>query len=100
MYRRILAAVDDSLNAHAAARYAVALAQACGATLFVAGVLTRTMGGQEEGALAQSAGGLVREAEKRGVPAHLLIERGDVVQTLASLVDRRDIDVLMTASRR
>jgi nucleotide-binding universal stress UspA family protein len=33
MYYRILTAVDETFNAHAAARYALALAQACGATL-------------------------------------------------------------------
>jgi nucleotide-binding universal stress UspA family protein len=69
MYRRILTAVDESLNAHAAARYALALAQACGATLFVAGILTPTMTGPEEGVMAQSAGSLVSEAGGRGVPA-------------------------------
>jgi nucleotide-binding universal stress UspA family protein len=100
MYQRILAAVDESFNAHAAARYALALAQACGATFFVAGVLTPTMTGTEEGAMAQSAGSLVSTAEARGVPAHLLMERGDVVQTLDALARTHDIDVVMTASRR
>jgi len=100
MYRRILTAVDESLNAHAAARYAMALAQACGATLFVAGVLTPTMTGTEEGAMAQSAGSLVSEAEGRGVPAHLLMERGDVVKSLDVLARTHHIDVVMTASRR
>jgi len=100
MYRRILTAVDESLNAHAAFRYAMALAQACGATLFVAGVLTPTMTGTEEGAMAQSAGALVSEAEERAVPAHLLMERGDVVKTLDILARAHHIDVVMTASRR
>ena len=100
MYHRILTAVDESLNAHAAARYAMALAQACGATLFVAGILTPTMTGPEEGAMAQSAGSLVSEAEERGVPAHLLMERGDVVKTLDVLARTHQIDVVMTASRR
>ena len=100
MYHRILAAVDESFNAHAAARYAVALAQACGATLFVAGVLTPAMTGTEEGAMAQSAGSLVSTAGGKGVPVHLLMERGDVVQTLDALARTHDIDVVMTASRR
>jgi nucleotide-binding universal stress UspA family protein len=100
MYQRILTAVDESLNAHAAARYAIALAQACGATLFVAGILTPTMTGTEEGAMAQSAGALVSEATQRGVLATHLIERGDVVQTLKTLVHTHHIDVVMTASRR
>jgi nucleotide-binding universal stress UspA family protein len=100
MYQRILAAVDESFNAHAAARYAMALAQACGATLFVAGVLTPTMTGTEEGAMAQSAGSLVSTAGEKGVPVHLLMERGDVVQTLDALARTHAIDVVMTASRR
>jgi len=100
MYRRVLTAVDESLNAHAAARYAIALAQACGATLFVAGVLTPTMTGRGEGAMAQSAGSIVSEAEERGVPAHLLMERGDAVKTLDLLARTHQIDVVMTASRR
>jgi nucleotide-binding universal stress UspA family protein len=100
MYRRILTAVDESFNAHAAARYAMALAQACGATLFVTGVLTPTMTGTEEGAMAQSAGSLVSEAEARGVSAHLLMQRGDVVKILDDLSRTHHIDVVMTASRR
>jgi len=100
MYRRILTAVDESLNAHVAARYAMALAQACGATMFVAGVLTPTMTDADEGAMAQSAGSLVSEAEARGVPAHLLMERGEVVKTLDGLAHTHHIDVVMTASRR
>jgi nucleotide-binding universal stress UspA family protein len=100
MYHRILTAVDESLNAHAAARYAIALAQACGATLFVAGILTPTMTGPEEGAMAQSAGSLVSEAEERGVLVHLLMERGDAVRTLDVLARTHHIDVVMTASRR
>lgn len=100
MYHRILAAVDESFNAHAAARYSMALVQACGATLFVAGVLTPTMTSTEEGAMVQSAGALVSAAGEQGVPVHLLMERGDVVQTLDALARTHDIDVVMTASRR
>jgi nucleotide-binding universal stress UspA family protein len=100
MYHHILAAVDGSLNAHAAARYAIALAQACAADLSVAGVITPPMTGKDEGAMAQSAGGLVSEAEAGGVSAHLLIERGEVVKTLDLLVRTHRIDLVMTASRR
>ena len=100
MYRRILTAVDASLNAHAAARYAVALAEACGATLFVAGVLTPAMTEREASAMAQSAGSLVSEAEGRGVPAYLLMERGEAVKTLDLLARTQQIDVILTASRR
>lgn len=99
MYHRILTAVDGSLNAHAAARYAIALAQACEATLFVASVITSKMTGKEEGALAQSAGKLISEAEEKGVSAHLLIERGEVVKTLDSLARAHKVDLVMTASR-
>jgi len=95
----MLTAVDGSLNAHAAARYAIALAHACGATLYVAGVITPEMTGTDEGALAQSAGALVAEPEGKGVPAHLLIERGDVVKTLDSLARTHRIDLVLTASR-
>jgi nucleotide-binding universal stress UspA family protein len=100
MYRRVLAAVDESFNAHAAARYALALAQACGATLFVAGVLTPQMTGREEAAMAQSAGALVAEAAARGVEAHLCLERGDVVHALDALARSHGIDVVLAAARR
>jgi nucleotide-binding universal stress UspA family protein len=100
MYGSILAGVDGSLNAHAAARYALALARACGATLYVAGVITPEITGQDEGSLARSAGALVAESEGTGVPAHLLVERGDVVKTLDGLARTHRIDVVMTASRR
>jgi nucleotide-binding universal stress UspA family protein len=100
MYRRILTAVDGSLNAHAAARYAIALARACDASLLVAGVMTSPMTGKDEEPMGQSAAGLVSEAEASGVSAHLLIERGEVVKTLDLLVRSHHIDLVMTASRR
>jgi nucleotide-binding universal stress UspA family protein len=100
MYHHILAAVDGSLNAHAAARYAIALAQACAANLLVAGVITPQTTARDEGAMAQSAGGLVSEAEASGVSAHLLIEPGEVIKTLDLLVRTHHIDLVMTASRR
>ena len=52
------------------------------------------------GAMAQSAGSLVSDAEARGVPAHLLIQRGEVVKTLEGFARTQQIDLLMTASRR
>jgi nucleotide-binding universal stress UspA family protein len=100
MYHQILAAADGSLNAHAAARYAIALAQACAANLFVAGVITPQMTATDEGALAQSAAGLVSEAEASRVSTRLLIERGEVIKTLDRLVRTHHIDLVMTASRR
>ena len=42
----------------------------------------------------------VSEAGERGVPAHLLMERGEVVKTLDVLARTHHIDVVMTASRR
>ena len=98
-YHRILTAVDGSLNAHAAARYAIALAQACEATLFVAGVATSDMTTRDEEALAQSTGGLISDADGQGVAAHPLIERGEVVKALDVLARTHHIDLVMTASR-
>jgi nucleotide-binding universal stress UspA family protein len=100
MYRQILMAVDGSLNAHVAAHYAIALAQACAATLFVSGVITPQMTGTEEGALAQSVGSLISDAQGSGVSAQLLMERGEVIKTLARLVRAHHVDLVMTASRR
>ena len=99
MYHRVLSAIDGSLNAFAAGRYAVAVAQACGATLYVAGVITRKMTGREEGALAESAARLVAEGEKRGVRSHILIERGEAARTLHVLAKENKADVVLAASR-
>jgi hypothetical protein len=55
------------------------------------------MTGAEEGAIAQSAGSLVCEAEKRSVPVHVLMERGDVVKILDDLTHTHHIDAVMTA---
>jgi len=98
-YHRILTAVDGSLNAHAAARYAIALAEACEATLFVAGVLTSDMTARDERALAQSTGRLISEADGQRVAAHPLIERGEAVKALDCLARTHHIDLVMTASR-
>ncbi len=100
MYRRILAAVNEYSNSEAAARYALTLAQVCGAQLtlmFVAEAgLDLAHIRPAEAALERlflEAGALELEVESR-------IARGDPFRQISAVVREQHIDLVFAATRR
>lgn len=90
MYRRILLAVDGSF--HAAAKYAIHLACACGAELFVVHV-------GESAAGRESVDRVVWYADSRGLDVHGIVETGAVVPAIEAIVKRERIDLAFTSLR-
>lgn len=100
MYTRVLAAVNEFSNAEIAARYAVAFAQACHASLsllhvYQAGSPVETFN-RAEAALRR----LFLYAESRGVDVEILTESGDPLKKIGEVVNREKIDIVFTSSRR
>ena len=100
MYRKVLAAVNEHLNSEVAARYAMHLARAAGAKLFLYSV---RQPGQTEAAFE-----LARDAAKRlqhrareiDIDAECLFETGDPVEKIRAIVLAEGIDLVFTATRR
>ncbi|MEA3324115.1 MAG: universal stress protein [Euryarchaeota archaeon] len=92
MYRRILLAVDGSFHAEAAARYAIHLACACGAELFVVHV-------GESAAGRESVDRVVWYADSQGLDVHGIVETGAVVPAIEAIVRREQIDLTVASLR-
>jgi nucleotide-binding universal stress UspA family protein len=100
MYRKVLAAVNEHVNSEVAARYAMHLARAAGAKLFLCSV---RQPGQMEAAFE-----LARDAAKRlqhrareiEIDADCLFETGDPVEKIRAIVLTEGIDLVFTATRR
>ncbi len=91
MYRRILVAIDGSFHAEAAARYAIHLAGACDAELYVVYV-----GGSLAG--RDSLDRLVWHAESEAIVVHAVVETGAIVSVIESIVRKEDIDLAVAST--
>jgi nucleotide-binding universal stress UspA family protein len=100
MYRKILAAVNEFTNSEVAARYAIALAKSCQASLsfiFVAeDKVSSEVFRRSESALER----LFLEAEKQDIEVESITERGDPFRKIMNLVQQKDTDIVFTATRR
>lgn len=99
MYSKILAAVNEYTNSETAARYALALARACGAKLVLV-FASKEPADKEALRRAEAAmGRLFVEAQEAGVEAESLVLTGNPVKKILEVVDREGIDTVFAASR-
>ena len=100
MYRKILSAVNEHLNSENAARYALNLAKACGAKLYLAFIaessLSRTAIECAENAMRR----LFLEAQEMDIPVESIADTGDVVQQIGRIVRKESIDLVFASTRR
>ena len=92
MYRRILVAINGSFHAEAAARYGIALAESCGAELYVVYV-------GESQAGRESLDRVIGYANAQGLDAHGIVETGRIVPAIESIVIREHIDLTVASLR-
>jgi nucleotide-binding universal stress UspA family protein len=100
MYHNILAAVNEHSNSEVAARYAIHLARACRARLtlmFVAG----PQAGLEAIRPAEAAlERLFLEAGANQVEVESLIQKGDPLRQISTVVRQKAMDLVFSATRR
>jgi len=99
MYRKILAAVNEYTNSETAARYALALARACGAKLTLVFASKEPV---DKGALGKAESAMKRlfiEAQMAGVETGSLVLTGDPVKNILEVVDLEGVDAAFAASR-
>lgn len=100
MYTRVLATVNEFSNAEIAARYAVAFAQACHASLSLLYVNQANSPVETFNRAEAALRRLFLFAESRGVAVEIVTESGDPLKKIGEVVDREKIDIVFTSSRR
>lgn len=100
MYRKILAGVNEFTNSETAARYAIALAKSCKASLSLVHI-TDERAGKEAFMHAESAlERLFLEAERHDVEVESVTERGNPREKIMKIVREKQIDIVFIATRR
>ncbi len=100
MYRSILTTVNEHVNSEVSSRYAIHLAKACGARLYLVFIaprdLTMPLFKQVEEAMER----LFLEARAMDVDVQSIIKEGDVLKDIKDIVRDEAIDITFAAARR
>ncbi len=100
MYKKILTAVNERLNSVIAARYAMALARAAEAKLYLCSVVEK---GQPVSSIEKAADNLKAlfiEAGEAGLKAETITETGEPVRKIAEIVRHEAIELVFASTRR
>lgn len=100
MYKRILSAVNEHLNSENAARYALNLAKACGAKLYLAFVAESGLSRSDIECAENAMKRVFLEAEEMDISVESIAETGNVVQEIGRIVRRESIDLVFASTRR
>lgn len=100
MYKRILTAVNEHLNSEIAARYAMNLARAAGAKLYLCFVAGK---GRQVAIFDRAEEAMKRifiDAKKMAIDIEAITETGDPVKKISEIVRHEEIDIAFAATRR
>lgn len=100
MYRKVLTAVNEHLNSEITAKYAVNLAQACGAKLYICFVAGKDQTDNEINSAGEAVKRIFIEAKKAGVDAEAITETGETCRKIGDIVRREQVDIVFLATRR
>ncbi|MBI3934055.1 MAG: universal stress protein [Acidobacteria bacterium] len=100
MYKKILAAVNEHLNSEIAARYALNLAKACEAKLYLSFIAESGLSRSDIESAEKAMKRLFLEAEVTGLPVESIAETGNIFQQIERTVRREGIDLVFASTRR
>jgi len=100
MYQKILSAVNEHLNSEMAARYALNLAKACEAKLYLSFIAEKSLSRSDIECAEDAMRRLFLEAEKMGIPVESIAETGDLVQQIERTVRQEGINLVFASTRR
>ena len=100
MYKKILAAVNEHLNSEISARYALNLANACGAKLYVCFIAEKGMSGSSFEKAEEAVKRLFLDAEKMGITVEGITGTGEPVEEINKIVRHEGIDIAFASTRR
>jgi len=99
VYNKIIAAVDGGFTAESAAKYAILLAKQCSARLLVVFVITKDLTDEDIARGRESVERVVNWAKDEGIDAEELVEHGPVVQTVTSIAEIEQVDLVVSSAR-
>lgn len=100
MYRKILTAVNEHLNSEITARYALNLAQVCGAKLYLCFIAEK---GRPSTGLDRAEEAMKRifiEASEMRLSVETITETGDPERKISEIVRHEGIDIVFASTRR
>ncbi len=100
MYTKILAAVNEHLNSEISARYALNLARACGAKLFLCFVAEKELSKFSFDKAEDAMKRLFIEADKGDIEAESITGTGNPIGEIGKIVRHEKIDIVFASTRR
>lgn len=100
MYKKILSAVNEHLNSVITARYALHLARACGARLYLCFVAEKGMSDADIEKAEDAIKRLFSEAREMDVQAQSITTTGQPLQEIKKVVREENIDLVFVSARR
>src|SRR4030042_6457214 len=86
MYKKILAAVNEHLNSEVSARYALRLAKACNAKLYICFIAEKDMSQHDKRTAEDAVNRLFNEALDLNIEAERIAETGEPVAEIGKIV--------------
>lgn len=100
MYKKVLAAVNEYTNSETTARYALALAKACGAKLTLTYVSPDPKDKEALRKAESALGRLFAAGQEAGVEVESVVLGGDPVKKILAHARDTEVDIVFAASRR
>lgn len=100
MYKKVLSAVNEHLNSEIAARYALNLAQVCGAKLYLCFIPEKSIPQQGISKAEDAIKRLFNEAIATGIQVEAITETGDAVEEIGKIVRHEGINIVFASTRR
>lgn len=100
MYKKILSAINEHLNSEITARYALNLAKACEAKLYICFIAEKDFPRSSFEKAEDAMKRLFIEAEKMDVQVESITETGEPVREIEKIVRHEGINIVFASTRR
>ena len=100
MYKKVLAAVNEHLNSEVSARYALGLAKAANAEIYICSIAENGLNDKSFRAAEEAVKRLSALARELGLKPECIIETGNPVERIRKIVVTEGIDLVFAATRR
>jgi len=100
MYKKILAAVNEHFNSEVTARYALHLARACNAKLYICFIAEKGMSPHDRRTAEDAVNRLFNEALDLNIEAERIAETGEPVAGIGKIVRHENIGLVFASTRR
>lgn len=100
MYKKILAAVNEHLNSEVTARYALHLARACNAKLYICFIAEKGMSPHDKRTAEDAVNRLFNEALDLNLEAERIAGMGAPVAEIGKIVSHENIGLVFASTRR